>query len=315
MKRLKLTWILLTAVLFMPLATVAQFMYTHKELNINNATPHPYMAWTINEWAGLYWTHTPTKFLQIDLSAEHPRFAGTKDKIVFYNSNTKRYNDIECGSIFNYSDAKAKDDVQTLSSGLSTILRLRPVTYKWKEQNEEPVMMTSALSGDSTTVSYGPAEDTHTQIGFIAQEVEEVLPEAVQTNDSGDKLVNYIALIPMLVQSVQELQATVEAQAQIIAALTTDKMTSTNIDSKNKILSCSPNPATSYVDIMLQLDSEIKNVMVTIASISGNRELQTVVDPLQSNVTIDVSSIPNGLHIVSLYVDGILADSSRLYKE
>ena len=52
-----------------------------------------------------------------------------------------------------------------------------------------------------------------TQLGFIAQEVEEVLPEAVLTQDNEEqtKGLKYNALIPLLTKAIQELEAQNEA--------------------------------------------------------------------------------------------------------
>ena len=41
---------------------------------------------------------------------------------------------------------------------------------------------------------------------MIAQEVELVMPELVRTDKDGKKLLNYTALIPVLIKSIQELQ-------------------------------------------------------------------------------------------------------------
>lgn len=48
------------------------------------------------------------------------------------------------------------------------------------------------------------------EIGLIAQEVEAVLPEIVYTDEEGHKLINYDALIPVLIESVKSLSSQVE---------------------------------------------------------------------------------------------------------
>ena len=49
------------------------------------------------------------------------------------------------------------------------------------------------------------------EIGLLAQEVESILPGAVLTDDNGSKLINYNALIPVLIDAVKALQTEVEA--------------------------------------------------------------------------------------------------------
>ncbi|GMH73937.1 hypothetical protein TrRE_jg8332, partial [Triparma retinervis] len=51
--------------------------------------------------------------------------------------------------------------------------------------------------------------DNHTHYGFIAQEVEEVLPEMVGTNELGYKSIRYIGFTSLLVEALKEQQAEV----------------------------------------------------------------------------------------------------------
>ena len=47
-------------------------------------------------------------------------------------------------------------------------------------------------------------------VGVIAQEIEEVLPEIVATRDNGYKAVYYEKLVPLLIEAVKELKAEVD---------------------------------------------------------------------------------------------------------
>ena len=47
-------------------------------------------------------------------------------------------------------------------------------------------------------------------IGVIAQEVEEVLPEIVSTRDNGYKAVYYEKLVPLLIEAIKELKSEVD---------------------------------------------------------------------------------------------------------
>jgi hypothetical protein len=82
---------------------------------------------------------------------------------------------------------------------MGDLLKLRPVTFKWKERS-----------------------DGSTQIGLIAQEVQNVVPEVVTTagRDGSDTLaVNYPGLVPVLIKAVQEQQKVIERQEARIATL------------------------------------------------------------------------------------------------
>jgi len=92
------------------------------------------------------------------------------------------------------SDARFKRNVQTISSPLSIVNQLRGVSYEFRT-NEFP----------DREFNEGR------QFGVIAQEVERVLPELIFDAGDGYKAVNYIGLIPVLLQAIQELSAEVEA--------------------------------------------------------------------------------------------------------
>lgn len=49
------------------------------------------------------------------------------------------------------------------------------------------------------------------EIGLLAQEVEAILPNVVLTDDEGKKLINYTALIPVMIDAIKALQKEVEA--------------------------------------------------------------------------------------------------------
>ena len=58
-----------------------------------------------------------------------------------------------------------------------------------------------------------------TQTGFIAQEVEKILPECVKTSDKGLKTVNTDAIMLALVNAVKELSAKNDALAAEVEQL------------------------------------------------------------------------------------------------
>ena len=117
------------------------------------------------------------------------------------------------GSIINTSDMRLKKNIRPLSSGLQAILKLNPVSYEKKP---------SIASTD-----YSINEN-----GFIAQEVQKVLPGLVHEGTDEEKLlsVNYIALIPVLSKAIQEQQAQISSQQKEIDEL--KKMIQTLLDKK-----------------------------------------------------------------------------------
>lgn len=91
------------------------------------------------------------------------------------------------------SDARLKRNIKNVEHGLDTILKLHPVSYEKK---------TNLASTEYNTK----------EIGFVAQEIRQVLPDIVKEADDSNKLlsVNYDSLIPVLTKAVQELNAKVD---------------------------------------------------------------------------------------------------------
>jgi hypothetical protein len=90
------------------------------------------------------------------------------------------------------SDGRLKTITNKLDSGLDKVLKLNPVYYKWNKD-----------SGFNTEF---------TELGFIAQDVKKVIPEAVPNEETETNRLNYSdrAIIATLVKAMQEQQEQIE---------------------------------------------------------------------------------------------------------
>ena len=53
-------------------------------------------------------------------------------------------------------------------------------------------------------------------VGVIAQEIEKVLPEVVETRETGYKAVKYEKIVPLLIESIKEQQKQIEELKKLI---------------------------------------------------------------------------------------------------
>ena len=102
------------------------------------------------------------------------------------------------------SDERYKKDINTLSNALKNIMGMRGVSYNWR-RNEYP---------DKNF-------DDRLQIGLIAQEVEKIYPELVNTDANGYKSVEYSKLVAILIEALKEQQLIIAGQKQDIDELKT----------------------------------------------------------------------------------------------
>ena len=106
------------------------------------------------------------------------------------------------GTIGACSDLRYKKNIYSLMGSLDKVSRLRGVTYDWKN--------------DEFPDKNFPATN---QIGLIAQEVKEVVPEVVSEDRDGYMAVDYARLTALLVEAVKELKAQNETLSKRIEAL------------------------------------------------------------------------------------------------
>tara|TARA_R100000008_G_scaffold60133_1_gene37731 strand:+ start:2174 stop:3487 length:1314 start_codon:yes stop_codon:yes gene_type:complete len=99
---------------------------------------------------------------------------------------TDARNKIRATAFVTYSDEDLKENVQQMSNALDTVKSLKGVDFTWKKNGSH-------------------------DIGFIAQEVEKLVPEVVHDHGStGVKGVDYSRLTPILVEAIKEQQKQIE---------------------------------------------------------------------------------------------------------
>jgi hypothetical protein len=107
------------------------------------------------------------------------RWNGSAGEFQLFTSSNA-YANARAASWINNSDARLKTDIQPVQSALAALKTLQGVFFRW-------------INGDSGR-----------HLGFLAQNVEAVLPGAVTSDDRGYKGVAYNEVIPLLVEGVKE---------------------------------------------------------------------------------------------------------------
>ena len=103
---------------------------------------------------------------------------------------------------WNSSDAGFKKNISTLDNSLEKVMKIRGTRFEFRTNEFN---------------DYHFAEGP--QFGFIAQELENIFPELVKTENDGYKSVNYNGMIPVLLESIKEQQLQIESQQKQIDEL------------------------------------------------------------------------------------------------
>ena len=100
------------------------------------------------------------------------------------------------------SDRRFKKNISTVSGALQKLSKLNPVNYDWRQDEFED-----------------RGFNDKKQWGFIAQEINEILPELVGKDDEDFLTLNYQGFVPLLTKAVQEQQEEIDSQQKEIDAL------------------------------------------------------------------------------------------------
>lgn len=110
------------------------------------------------------------------------------------------------GAIKVSSDIALKENIKEMGTCLEKVSKLKPVSFQYKPYiNEADSVDISAL------IAEGNENKNPVIQGFIAQDVAQVAPELISENINGMLSIDYTSLIPMLVQSIKELKAELDA--------------------------------------------------------------------------------------------------------
>ncbi len=127
------------------------------------------------------------------------------------------------GKMTQKSDERLKENVQAVADGLGCVKKLRPITFTRKEVPE--AVFEKDVDGNDIIPNPAPEGgqrgSSEKEYGLIAQEVEKVCPEIVETSEyaEGYKSIDYSILSVLLLKAVQEQQEQIELLEKRIESL------------------------------------------------------------------------------------------------
>jgi len=203
------------------------------------------------------------------------------------------------------SDSTLKTDIKKLTNSSEILDKISGYTYNYNQALNDKL----------------PAGK---RVGLLAQEVQQVLPEAIDTNANGKLSVDYTMLIPLLLESHKKLQEEVTSlKAQlanngIFSKTTAATVTITRPQSKAglELVQNIPNPTQGKTTITYTVPLGCSSGELTVFSLQGNLLLKT--DNLEAgthSLLLDLSGNPPGVYIYTLAASGYTPQSRSLILE
>ena len=285
---------------FMCYVSMAQ-MYVAWNGNVGIGTTSPSCKFQINSSTNNF-TFKPSNSGSLEIGGYD---GSTNSTITFWHSYSG-FNKLIAKSYTRPSDSRLKTNIQQLENPISTIKHINGYSYYYRED--------SSQSGSK-------------EYGIIAQEVEQVLPELVDTV-KGIKVVDYEGLIPFLIEAVKEQQEQIETLIQQIMSLKQsesqcddDSNSASNknlffdphINDNPQVFQNVPNPFSSTTTIRCFIPENISNAQLSVYDMSGDLvKCYLIRDRGTVDFHIQAGSFSAGVYIYALTCDGQTCETKQM---
>ena len=111
------------------------------------------------------------------------------------------------------SDSRFKENIKPLGKKLTMLKQLNGVSYNLKSEKrayDEGIAGLTEKEQNDLDILNNLEYEKRVRFGFVAQEVQQLFPELVQHDNEGNLYIDYVGLIPVLVESVKEQQGQIE---------------------------------------------------------------------------------------------------------
>ncbi len=238
------------------------------------------------------------------------------------------------------SDGRLKKNLEDLSNNKSKLLKLKGVKFDFipeapgiKSINQlsnstaDSTYKTDTLKNNPTSRKLSSEITSRKHFGFIAQDLKMIFPELVYEGDDGYLGIDYIGIIPMLVEAFKEQDSILTLQAAQIkelqnlvknGSLKSAQLSSVvnPINPQEEAPSLDqnfPNPFNQSTQISYYLPDVTRTAVIYVYNMNG---LQIKSIPIQSrgkgSVTINGSEFRSGMYIYALITDGREIDTKRM---
>ncbi|MEM9919618.1 MAG: tail fiber domain-containing protein [Bacteroidota bacterium] len=204
------------------------------------------------------------------------------------------------------SDKRLKRDFEDINSPLDKILATNGQRYFYTDK--------------MTEYQYSNMPETE-QLGYIAQELQEILPQAVEEDDNGYLMVKYHMLVPVITEAMKEQQDVIDQQQAVndqqrarIAQLedrlgrieqVLNQQGQLNLGKDNiELRQNRPNPFGKNTTIDYKLPNDFNAASIRIIDASGKEIRNYAINNAAGQLDVDGTDLGSGIYYYSLIIDG-----------
>jgi hypothetical protein len=276
-------------------------VHSNGTVSIGTTTSSGYSL-TVDGYSAIKITYSGS-YMRFSSATANGVISSTADIIAFWESGAYGYHRLDASQFNVASDSALKTNIEPLDNGLEKVMELNPCTYNLKED---------VLDGTEKPI-----------YGFIAQEVQQVMPELVDSG-MGVLTMNYDQIIPLLVESVQIQQAAIDSLTERITDLEASVYDG-GIQNKSAGITSdingipvelgqnNPNPFKESTSIPYNIPKSATSAQIIVYDMRGvELESYTITEFGENQLLIEGNTFKPGMYIYALIVNGQYIDSKRM---
>ncbi|MEN8250552.1 MAG: tail fiber domain-containing protein [Bacteroidota bacterium] len=210
------------------------------------------------------------------------------------------------------SDLRLKENIRDLPNSLEKLKSIRGVKFDFISPEESE---TNQARKDEMEYM------DKNRYGFIAQEIMEIFPDLVKYDEEIDQYsVDYMGIIPILVESVKEQQGIIESlQNQINTISLKGTLKSTSVSTSDpsnpdisELFQNAPNPFNEVTTIRYTLDEEVTSAFIYLYDMTGKQLKSFELHTGTGEISIFGGELESGMYIYCMIADGIIIAQKQM---
>lgn len=234
---------------------------------------------------------------------------GNIDGVLLYESANLKQMETARGNSTTQENVPVKD----MLTGISTISYYKDIPVKAQAIAED----TANVEVGKTDIELQKLSKKH--YGISAEQLEEIFPDLVYTNTDGTKSINYMEMIPLLIQAINELNTKIaELETPGISKRTAPKTNETTglddiTNDTGSLQQNVPNPFTGTTTIKMNIPASAKAAMLCVYDLNG-KQIKQISIPNRGETSLSFSAdmMSAGMYLYSLIIDSKLICTKRM---
>lgn len=210
-------------------------------------------------------------------------------------------------NLYDWSDLGIKENIRSIKSPLDAICQIKGIKYDLRREH-----YTNSPEEKMDEI----VESGKNKYGVIAQELKEILPDLVTFNDEAELYaVNYVGLIPILVEAIKEQQEMIQGLQTEVQSLTSysilksasvkSEVDESSHNVENALKQNSPNPFHENTEIFFSLSDGTQNAVINVYNMSGT-QLKSIelYQRGEGSIMLNGGELNPGMYMYAMIADG-----------